>query len=468
MKAKLASLVLVLSLIHGAYAQEDKSMALSPEKVREEHAYTLGTSAYLWGFTMNELYRVRSTALAKPGAAVNKFDHIRTLLTPEQAHKVNVVRANNATLYSPAWLDLSVEPIVLEFPAIPDRYFTFNYVDYYQHNENISNATVGRAGGAYAFVGPNWRGALPEKVHRVNVATNTVWMLGRIEVKGPDDLKNVVALQDRCSLTSFKEWVAGQRNTTGSNVYPQWPPYDVSNPLNFFALLNEGLKRNPPYGQDLAMLGLFESLNIGPNKTFDPAKLDAATGAGLKRAIEIGPFILAADHNNRLGVVRNEWHITTDLGSWTTPDTGHLDFLLRSDIAKEAQPGQNASEAIYAFAFTDGDGKPLTSADHYVIRFPKGQLPPVNAFWSVTMYDATGFMIDNPIHRSQLGTYNDLKPEADGSVLIYIQRETPGKDKEANWLPAAEGPFNLGLRMYNAGPAALTLDWVPPTVERVK
>ena len=242
----------------------------------------------------------------------------------------------------------------------------------------------------------------------------------------------------------------------------------MSDPLNFFAVLNEGLKRNPPYGQDLALLGLFESLNIGPNKTFDPAKLDPATATGLKRAIEIGPSILPADYTKRLGVIRNEWHITTDLGSWVTPDTGQLDFLLRSDIAKEAQPGQNASEAIYALALTDGDGKPLTSANHYLLRFPKGQLPPVNAFWSVTMYDQTGFMIDNPIHRSQLGTYDNLKPDPDGSVVIYIQREDPGKDKEANWLPAAAGSFNLALRMYNAGPAVLTLDWVPPAVEHVK
>lgn len=466
MKAQLTSPMPVQPLNQAAYAHGN-SLAPSPKSVREEHAYTLGTSAFLWGFTMNELYRVRSNSLAKPGAAVNKFDHNRTLLTPEEAHAINVVRANNATLYSIAWLDLSVEPIVLEFPAIPDRYFTFNYVDYYQRNENISNATVGRAGGAYAFAGPNWRGALPEQVHRVNVATDTLWMIGRLEVKGPDDLKDVVALQDRCSLTSLKEWVGGRRNTSGSNVYPEWPPYDASNPLNFFVVLNEGLKRNPPYGQDLAVLGMFESLNIGPNKSFDPAKLEPATAAGLRRAIEIGPNILAADHNARMGVVKNEWHITTDLGSWVTPDTGQLDFLLRSDIAKEAQPGQNASEAIYALTYTDAEGEPLTSANRYILRFPKGHLPPVNAFWSVTMYDETGFMIANPIHRSQLGTYDNLKPESDGSVVIYIQRENPGQDKEANWLPAAEGPFNVALRMYNAGPAVLTLDWVPPAVEGV-
>ena len=130
----------------------------SPDKIREQQSYTLGTAAYLRGFTMNELYRVRSVHVAKPGNAVNRFDHVRVLATPELARRYGVVRANSATLYSLAWLDLSLGPIVLEFPAIADRYFTFNYVDYFQHNENLSNVTIGREGGAYAFVGPKLEG----------------------------------------------------------------------------------------------------------------------------------------------------------------------------------------------------------------------------------------------------------------------------------------------------------------------
>lgn len=441
---------------------------LSSEKIREEQAYTLGTAAYLWGFTMNELYRVRSAALAKPGNAINKFEHVRALMTPELARKVGVVRANSATLYSAAWLDLSVEPVVIELPPIADRYFTFNYVDYFQNNQNLSNVTIGRAGGAYAFIGPNWRGILPDKVHRVNVASDTVWIIGRTEVKGPDDVKNVNALQDLYSLTSLREWVAGRRNTCGDNAYPKWPAYDVSKPLNFFALLNEGLKHNPPQGADLAILGMFETLNIGPNKSFDAARLDPATAAGLKRALEVGPQLLAADFKARVGQVINGWNFTSNLGSWRTPDTDQLDFLLRSAIAKEAQPGQNPSEAVYPFTFNDVDGKPLTGANRYVARFVKGNLPPVNAFWSVTLYDATGFVVENPIHRNQIGTYDNLKPDADGSVPIYIQRDSPGKDKEGNWLPSPDGLFNLALRLYNPGPAALTMDWTPPPVTQAK
>lgn len=442
--------------------------APSTDKVREEQAYTLGTAAYLWGFTMNELYRVRSVHLAKPGNTVNRFDHLRVLMTPELARKVGVVRANSATLYSAAWLDLSVEPIILEFPAIADRYFTFNYVDYFQHNENISNVTVGRKGGAYAFVGPNWKGALPDNIHRVNVASDTVWIIGRTEVKGPDDVKNVNTLQDRYSLTSLREWVEGRRNTSGQNAYPQWPAYEASNPLNFFALLNEGLKHNPPQGVDLVTLGLFETLNIGPNKIFDPAKLDTATAAGLKRALEIGPQILTADFKARVGKLINGWQITTELGSWQTPDTDQVDFVRRSAIAKEAQPGQHSSEAMFPFTFSDSDGQPLTGTNRYVLRFAKGKLPPVNAFWSVTLYDAEGFVIENPILRYQIGTYDNLKLDPDGSTAIYIQRDSPGKDKGGNWLPAPDGPFNLTMRLYNPRPEAITLDWTPPPVERLK
>ena len=205
---------------------------------------------------------------------------------------------------------------MLDLPPITDRYFTFNYVDYYQRNENLSNVTVGRAGGAFAFVGPNWKGPLPASTRRVDVATDTVWIVGRIEVKGPDDVANVNALQDQLSLTSLREWTAGRRNSTGENAYSPWPPYDVADePLNFFVLLNEGLRRNPPHGGDLAMLGLLESLGIGPNKSFEPGMLDRATAAGLRRAVEIGPQILAADFKARLGQSINGWRITTDLGA---------------------------------------------------------------------------------------------------------------------------------------------------------
>ena len=170
------------------------------------------------------------------------------------------------------------------------------------------------------------------------------------------------------SRTSTRCRTASRRSRRGAEAkreYPQWPAYDVSNPLNFFLLLNEGLRHNPPQGADLVLLGLFETLNIGPNKTFDPAQLDVATAAGLTRASEIGSQILAADFKTRVGKLISGWQITNDLGSWRTLDTDQLDFLRRSAISKEAQPGQNSSEAIYPFTFSDADGQPLTGANRY-------------------------------------------------------------------------------------------------------
>jgi hypothetical protein len=437
----------------------------SAAKLREERAYTLGTTAFEWGFPMNELYRVRDRSLKK--GKLNTFANVRKLIDAKLAVEIGVVRANSATLYSLAWLDLDIEPIVLDIPPINDRYFTLNYVDFYQNNGNISNATTGRKGGAYAFVGPDWKGPLPEGVHRVDVATNTVWIIGRTEVKGQDDVKAVNAIQDKYQLTSLSEWMKGNRNTTGSNKYEEWPPYNVRNPVNWFALLNEGLKRNPPQGDDLVMLGLFEPLGIGPDMTLDPKKLDKAVAAGLKRAVAITPQLLSQDFSTRLGQDINGWRVTQDLGAWVAPVSGQTDFLLRAAIAKEAQPGQSNTQAIYPIGNVDSDGKPFDGSNDYTLTFEEGQMPPVGAFWALTLYNAKGFPIPKVI-RNQIGTYNDLKKESDGSVTLLIQNASPGKNKESNWLPAPKGGFNLAMRLYNPGTEAVTLDWVTPGVKRVK
>jgi hypothetical protein len=258
------STLLVLMQSSFAFAQEE----IDESKIREEQAYTLGTSAYTWGFTMTEIYRVRDMQIKAFGA--NTFSHVRELADPETSRASGVVSANNATVYSQAWLDLSLEPIVLDVPPIPDRYYTMNYIDFYQKVENISNLTEGSSGGSYAFTAPGWEGSLPDGVKRISVATNDLWIIGRTEVKGPEDLAAANAVQDKYALTALSEWQKGNRNSIGDNSYDEWPAYDVSNPLNWYAMLNECLRRNPPYGPDAEVIGMFESIGIGPNKDFDP------------------------------------------------------------------------------------------------------------------------------------------------------------------------------------------------------
>jgi len=447
---------------HSAIGEDDLQ-----GKLVEEQAYTLGTTAYVWGYTMNELYRVRDHFLKQKGNSLNRFSHFQQLLTPKLAKEMGVVSANNATLYSNAWLDLSAEPIVLEFPAIEGRYFTFNYVDYYQVNGNLSSNTVSRKGGAYAFVGPGWVGVLPEGVTRVEVRSNTIWILGRTEVKGADDLDNVIALQKQYSLTSLSEWKKGHRNTTGKNKYVKWPDYDVSNPLNWFALLNEGLRINPPYGDDRAVLGLFEAIHVGPQFAFDPEPLDPRVAKGLLRAMETGKRMIERESKERIGQKLNSW-IAMSLSDWSTP-IGGIDFLLRSAIALRAQPGQEDREAMYYISFVDDDGNPYSGSHRYVLTFAPGSMPPTRTFWTLMVYSLPdGLPVENPIHRYQLGTYDHLIQNDDGSISIYIQSESPGPDKEANWLPTPKDkPYYLGGRVYTPGPSAVVHDWVYPTVKRV-
>jgi len=445
---------------------QETTSKLTPEQVREEQAYTLGTAAFAWGFTMTELYRVRH-AFIKNFDGLNKFIHFRQLANPVTSRQGGVVSANNATLYSVVWLDLSLEPIVVDIPPVSDRYFTINYSDFYQKIGNLSNHTIGSQGGSYAFVGPNWEGVLPSNVKRVNIDTNTLWIPARTEVKGSDDLPNAQAIQDQYALTALSEWVQGNSNTMGNNQYEEWLPYDMSDPLNWFTILNDGLRRNPPYGPDAAIVGLFESIGIGPDKTFDPGNIDPATAKGLRRAVETGRQIMLQEAEQRLGVTKNNWVMIPNSIDYSTP-SGAFDFLFRTAVSLRAQPGQDSKENFFNFAYADADDEPLHGQNRYTIRFEQGALPPADAFWSITMYDyPDGFLVANPLDRYQIGTYNEMKFGQDGSLTIYFQSDSPGDDKEDNWLPAPKGPFYLCLRLYNARSEALTFDWLPPAVQKM-
>jgi hypothetical protein len=305
-------------------------------------------------------------------------------------------------------------------------------------------------------------------VKRISVATNDLWIIGRTEVKGPEDLAAANAVQDKYALTALSEWQKGNRNSMGDNSYDEWPAYDVSNPLNWYAMLNECLRRNPPYGPDAEVIGMFESIGIGPNKDFDLANLDPATAAGLKRAVDMGYSIITEDAKLRLGQIVNHWSLIANSVDYTT-DRGAFDFLFRSSVALRAQPGQDSKENFFNFAYEDDQAEPLNGSQRYTITFPAGEEPPVDAFWSITMYDyPDGFLIKNPIDRYSIGTYNDMERDKDGNLTIYIQHDSPGKKLESNWLPAPNEPFYLCLRLYNARSEALNFDWVPPAVKKMK
>ncbi|MBS0590468.1 MAG: DUF1254 domain-containing protein [Proteobacteria bacterium] len=436
----------------------EKSPAMTREQAREDYAYAIGVEAYIYAYPLVEMYRVRYKRLFDPNDGIpsrlNEFHHVRELLDYKAT---SVVAPNNDTLYSTGWLDLAKEPIVLEVPASPKRFYVMQFMDFYTSDfAIIGTRTTGSAAGTYAIVGPNWKGELPKGLKRLDSPTNSVWLLGRTLIDGPEDLAAVHAQQDRYRLIPLTDW--RNRTTPKPEPLPNMRPYKLDEPLQFFEFVNLALHENPPPAREAALMSVFGEIGVGPDKDFTISKLDPAIARGLTRAVQDGERIVAASRRRTEAV--NGWRPPA-ANSGTFGD----DYLLRAVTAKYALAALTPEED-YSFVHGLNDGNAMDGSHAYVLRFEKGQLPPVNAFWSVTMYLApSGFLVDNPIHRYSIGDRTrGLKYDKDGSLTIYIQHKSPGQDKVSNWLPAPEGAFALGMRCYGPTQAILSGAWKPPVV----
>ena len=434
----------------------------SPEQLREELAYTLGVQAYIYGFPVVEMYKTRSLRVNDPKqdeATLNQFIHFRRL----RDHRDRaVVSPNNDTLYSSAWLDLAPGPVVLSVPDAGGRYRVFQFLDFWTNNfASIGKRTNGSGAADYAVVGPGWQGDLPRGLKRIDAPTNAVWLLGRTLVDGPDDLAAVHALQDQSTLTPLAAW--GKTNPPPTAAPPKPIPFDLSDPLKFFEFLNAGLRENPPPPRDAGLMALFGPINVGPDKPFRADQLDAATAQGLRRAVETGRRLVEAGPVKSPPPV-NGWHFPPrNVGNFGD------DYLLRATTAMKLLGALPPEEAVYPTAQTDDHNQPLDGMHRYVLRFEKGQAPPADAFWSVTLYRLPDRLLaDNPLGRYSIGDRTKgLAYGTDGSLELYIQRDSPGKDRESNWLPAPEGPFCLTLRAYLPRKELLAGTWKVPAVRRV-
>ncbi len=459
----IVGLVAVLTAgLLGAPAQEKAAKPLTREQSSEEYAYTIGVQAYIYGYPLVEMYRVRYTRVFNPAAKnrtpLNQFYHIRQL---HDHTATTVIGPNNDTLYSSAWLDLAKEPIVLDVPDTKGRYYVMHFMDFYTNSfAFVGKRATGTKPGSYAITGPGWNGKLPEKLTRIESPTNAVWLLGRTLVDGKDDLPAVHALQDQYLLTPLSSW--GKKEKPSPPPLPDFPAYDLSEPLKFFELLNVALGENPPPAREAALMSLFGQIGVGPERVFKVSELDAPTAKGLRRAIERGQQIIAS---RRVGDV--------PVNGWVPPQA-HLgkfgdDYLYRASVAKFGLAATSRDET-HNFVIGMSDQQPLKGGRKHVLRFEKGQLPPVDAFWSVTMYHApAGFLVDNPIQRYSIGDRTKgLRYGEDGALEIYIQHESPGKDKESNWLPAPKGDFALALRCYLPRKTISDGTWKPPPVKQVE
>lgn len=429
-------------------------------KASEQLAFSLGVLAYIYGFPLVRMEQVRQQALAQSGVSVNEFRHRRRLTTPQDR---TVVSPNNDTVYSSAWLDLAREPLILHTPDAKGRYCSYAFYDAYTNNfKVISKRTNRDAEADYAIIGPQWKGALPRGVARIDAPTNSGWLLVRTLIADESDWPGVQALQERMKLVPLSEW--GNKTATAKTQTAAATKQTQTNrdPLAFFEQMGALLQRHPPPTSEAVLLNQFAAIGLSVKDGFNAQHLDQATKTGLLRGIAAARQMITTMKGDQSLRRVNGWLLATKGGAFGD------EYLFRAIIAEKGIGQLIPEEASYLVTDIDGEGQPLNGASKYVLRFPKGALPPAHEFWSLTLYAADFFFIENPINRYALGDRTrGLKYEADGSLTIYLQHEAP-LGNEANWLPAPKGDFNLSLRAYLPKPELLNNSYRPPAVQRVK
>lgn len=437
---------------------------------QEQYAYTLGMQAYVFGFPYVYLPSLRWNWVTQPKPAnsitpyapLNHFYNVRNLAT---AAYRDGGAPNNDTLYSIAWVDVTKEPIILSHPEMADRYFTFEMADIDSDNfAYVGTRTTGSKAGHFAIVGPYWKGKLPKGVTALQRSrTNSILILGRTLVDGETDLPAVRKLQDQYALVPLSLW--GKKSSVLPASRDVWAPFDPkTDPLADWKTMNRAMTENPPQQRLNKIVELFGKIGIGPGHDID--KLDQSTKRGLARASVDGRAMLnEVIRSGELGRRVNGWNVPPPaMGRAGLSDN----FLLRASLqCLGGIIANDPAEAVYFNTAIDAAGKPFEGANKYKLRFPPGQLPDVKAFWSITMYDPTYNLVENPINRYAIGNRTpDLKKDSDGGLTIYIQSDSPGDDKASNWLPSPKsGSFLVILRTYMPGREIVEGIWSPPSVQ---
>jgi hypothetical protein len=326
--------------------------------------------------------------------------------------------------------------------------------------------TNGMSAANFAVVPPSWGGNLPQDVERIDAPTQYVWIIGRTQTNGVRDYDAVHKVQDGYKITLLADWAKTPRiieQKTDPTVDTKTEPVRQVNgmpALEYFNYVAELMKQNPPHVNGWSIIARLKQIGLEPGKSFDTTKVSAdvlahGAAAGLK---------LMHDKSPTIARVTNGWQMNTD----TMGVYGNY-YLKRSIVVLAGLGANQPDDAIYPLNISDADGNPVMAENKYVLHFSKDELPPVDAFWSLTMYDAEGFQVANPINRFAIGDRDPLSFNSDGSLDLFIQNEKPGSDKEANWLPAPKsGHLGLTLRLYAPRPQVANGSWNPPAIKQVR
>lgn len=369
-----------------------------------------------------------------------------------------VVAPNTDTLYAIAVLDLRSGPLLLDLPDIPGRYHTFQLLDAWTESfAYLGTRTTGGAAGTWLLAPPGWQGTVPDGASRIDVPTPQAFLLGRLLVEDDADVPNVTALTARVALRPLDP-EAAPPPALGTSRGP--PAATATDGIAFWDELGDALAINPPTTDaQRALLDRLDELGVGPGRHPSTEVSSAERLAALEAGIARGFARIEATVES--SGTRNGWRFRTDIGTYGD------DLALRAAIARNGWGANVPAEAVYPLAVEDSDGAPLDGANAYRIRFAPGALPPVRAFWSLTLYGPDRFLVENPLGRYALGDRSaGLVYGEDGSLELHVQA-TPPAGREANWLPSPPGEFSLMLRLYLPEDTVLDGSWVPPGVERI-
>jgi hypothetical protein len=459
---------LTLGLLLGSALTIPAMAQSASTPIIEAEAHAIAVDAYIYFYPLLSMDISRKTFTnVEPGKEFGKGPTNMFTNVPEYppADFKGVVRSNFDTLYSIAWLDMTKEPAVITAPDTNGRYYLLPMLDMWTDAfASPGWRTTGTQAGNFLVTPPGWNGAVPAGMSRIDAPTPHVWVIGRTKTDGPPDYDAVHKIQAGYKVTMLSDWGKQPRPVEvkiDPSVDMKTPPkvqVDTMAAGKYFAYAAELLKVEPPHITDEPILARMKKIGIEPGKSFDISKLDPVVQKAIASAPEVAQKLMAWKLPT-LARVANGWSMNTD----TVGVYGNY-YLKRAILAQQGLGANVPEDAIYPINLGDESGKPLDGANEYTMTFEKGAMPPVNAFWSVTLYDSDGFQVGNSLNRFAVSSWMPFKYNADGSLDLYFQNESPGKDKEANWLPAPKGPFNLLLRMYAPRSEALTGRWNPPPV----
>jgi hypothetical protein len=439
--------------------------------ITEQEAHAIGVDAYLYFYPLlsMEISRKQFTNI-EPGKEFGKGPMNMFVNVPAYppADFRGVVRSNFDTLYSVAWLDVTREPLVVSAPDTDGRFYLLPMLDMWTDVfASPGWRTTGTKAANFVVTPPGWNGTVPAGFTRLSAPTPHLWIIGRTRTDGPADYDAVHRIQAGYKVTPLSGWgkaaepVAVKIDPTVDMKTPPKIQVDTMPAAKYFACAAELLKLHPPHFTDQPIIAQMKRVGIEPGKSFDFDKLDPAVRKALVSVPEDAQQLMAWKLPSLARVV-NGWSMNTD----TMGVYGNY-YLKRAIVAQFGLGANLPEDAIYPLHLADDTGKPLDGANKYTIHFDKRSTPPVNAFWSITLYDAEGFQVANVLNRFAVSSWMPFKRNADGSLDLYFQNESPGKDKEANWLPAPKGAFNLTMRLYGPTSEALTGKWNPPAVKKL-